>query len=223
MYRIFIGYDSKEPECYHVLSHSIMKHAKSPVSIAPLKLELLPLWRERNEMESTEFSFSRFLVPFLSDYEGWSLFMDCDMLVTQDITKLFQQASERFSMLCVQHKPYKVTEEKFLGQHNTDYQRKNWSSVMLFNNKQCQFLTPRTVNNSTGLDLHRFRWLEDYMIGNLDHQWNHLVGEQYWMTKNGHHPPANIHWTLGGPWFEEYKDTDFAQLWHEYKNEVRHG
>jgi len=200
-----------------------MKHAKSPVSITPLKRELLPLWRERNDMESTEFSFSRFLVPFLSDYEGWSLFMDCDMLVTQDITNLFKQADERFSLLCVQHAPYKATEHKFLGQNNTNYERKNWSSMMLFNNKHCTVLTPRSVNRLDGLNLHRFLWLEDGMIGNLDHQWNYLVGEQYWMTANGHMPPANIHWTLGGPWFEEYKDTDFADLWKQYRDEVRDG
>ena len=35
---------------------------------------------------STEFSFSRFLVPALNMYQGKALYMDCDMYLRADIT-----------------------------------------------------------------------------------------------------------------------------------------
>src|SRR4051794_15356098 len=86
-FRIFIGYDSKEPVAYHVLSHSLIKASSIPISITPIALNNLDgiFIRDRSSLQSTEFSFSRFLVPFLSEYVGWSLFMDCDMLLRANI------------------------------------------------------------------------------------------------------------------------------------------
>lgn len=85
--RIFIGFDSKEIVAYHVLCQSIVEHSSAPVAFSPIVLNNLGglFTRERNPLQSTEFSFSRFLVPYLSNYEGWSIFMDCDMLARADI------------------------------------------------------------------------------------------------------------------------------------------
>jgi len=212
-YQVFIGYDPNEVAAYHVLAHSILRHASAPVSITPLKLDQLPMWRERHSLQSTEFSFSRFLVPYLSGYQGWSLFLDCDMLVTQDIVGLFQQASDAYAVQVVQHDYTPKTGNKFLDQQQTAYPRKNWSSVMLFNNGACRALTPRTVNEWSGLTLHRFEWLHDRQIGRLPVEWNYLVGEY----EPPDEIPANIHWTLGGPWFEAYHDALFADLWYHEK------
>ncbi len=211
MIRIFIGYDPREAAAFAVLSHSIHARASRPVSIAPLVLSQLGgvLWRERHPLQSTDFSFSRFLVPYLCGYEGWALFTDCDMLVMDDVAKLWELRDERYAVQVVKHEHVPKEDVKFLGQPQTRYEKKNWSSVMLFNNARCKALTPDYVNTATGLDLHRFRWLEDEsLIGALPHRWNHLVG--YDAPTPG---VALAHYTIGGPYFPEWRDCEYSAEW----------
>lgn len=209
MYNIFIGYDPRESAAYYTLAHSIWSQASSPVSITPLILNQLPLWRERDPLQSTDFTYSRFLVPALSGYEGWSLFMDCDMLVRGDITQLFRLADPRFAVMVVKHPEYNPSStEKFLGNIQTTYAKKNWSSVMLFQNGRCRSLSPSAVNAQTGAHLHQFKWVDESEIGELPPEWNHLVGEQ------SPDPNARIaHFTIGGPYFREYSECEFSKEW----------
>ncbi len=218
MIRIFIGFDPRETVAWHVLTHSILARSSQPVSFIPLALNNLgPLmWRERNPLQSTDFSFSRFLTPYLSGYEGWSLFMDCDMLVLDDIAKLWALRDDRFAVMCTQHDHQPRETIKFLGAPQTPYGKKNWSSVMLFNNARCQALTPERVNTASGLELHQFKWLaSDDEIGALPLEWNHLVG---------YNPPrpdaANAHFTLGGPYFNDTVDCEYAQPWQDEKQRM---
>lgn len=229
--RIYIGYDSREPIAFHVLSHSILTRASIPVAIIPLRQEMLRkaglYTRERNALESTEFSFTRFLVPYLSGYQGYSVFMDCDMLCRVDIAELllpimayfgeYVQKEGRYvrkkGLLCCQHDYTPSETTKFLGQIQTSYPRKNWSSFMVFANEMCNNLTPEVVNNETGLYLHRFKWIADELIAPLDLEWNWLIGEYQ------PNPRAKfLHWTLGGPWFEEYRTADHADEWFEERD-----
>jgi lipopolysaccharide biosynthesis glycosyltransferase len=211
MINVFIGYDPREAVAYSVLAHSIHARASVPVAIAPLMLSELKdvLTRTRHPLQSTDFSFSRFLTPFLSDYAGWSIFMDCDMLVREDIARLYALRDERYAVMVVKHVHVPKEEKKFLDQPQTPYQKKNWSSVMLFNNARCRALTPDYVNTASGLELHQFKWLaNDELIGEIPARWNHLVG---------YNPPrkdaALVHYTLGGPYFEEYRDCEYADEW----------
>lgn len=209
-FRVFVGWDSKEPDAFAVLADSILRHASQPVHIVPLVLGGLKshYWRPRGGKDSTEFSISRFLVPYLSNYEGHSLFMDCDMLVQCDITDLmlYAVAEPDKAVFVCPHDYIPKHSTKFLGQQQSVYPRKNWSSVMLFDNAQCQALTPDYVNGATGLELHRFQWITDEQIGHLPLDLNHLVGEYE------PNPDARIlHWTLGGPWFD--RRTDHADRW----------
>ena len=211
--RVFIGYDPHETVAYHVLAHSIEARASQPVSITPLALTQLKrvFTRERNPLQSTDFAFSRFLVPYLCDYEGWAIFMDCDMLVLDDMAKLWNLRDDKYAVMCVQHDYSPKTGEKFLGQVQTAYEKKNWSSVMLINCAKCKALTPEYVNTATGLELHRFRWLADEsLIGALPMRWNFLVGEYSAIPAE---QVSNLHYTLGGPYFPDYKDCDYADLW----------
>lgn len=211
--RIFIGYDTRLPVLFHVLSHSILTRASAPVAITPLALPTLGglMTRERNPLQSTEFSFSRFLTPYLADYEGWALFVDNDMLVRDDIARLFALADERCAVQVVKHDYTPKTEQKFLGHTQTKYEKKNWSSVMLMNCAKCRALTPDYVNSASGLDLHRFAWLEDEaLIGELPPRWNFLVGEYDPLPEA---EISNFHYTLGGPYFEAYRECDYADLW----------
>ncbi|MBT6095177.1 MAG: glycosyltransferase [Rhodospirillaceae bacterium] len=218
MIRIFIGFDPRETIAYHVLSHSIHSRASAPASIAPLMLSQLEdvMTRERNPLQSTDFSFSRFLTPYLCDFNGWAIFMDCDMLVLDDIAKLWALRDDKYAVMCVKHDHVPEEDTKFLGAPQTKYEKKNWSSVMLFNCAKCTALTPDYVNSASGLDLHRFNWLgDDSLIGEIPHQWNLLVGYDETIPTAG---VSNLHYTIGGPYFDDFEDTDYADEWVAEKN-----
>jgi len=214
MIRIFIGYDPREAVAFNVLAHSIQTRASEPVTIAPLMLSQLGslMWRERHNLQSSDFSFSRFLVPHLCDYQGWALFMDCDMLVLDDVAKLWALRDEAFAVQCVKHDHVPAEATKFLGEAQTRYEKKNWSSVMLFNNTKCRALTPDYVNTASGLDLHRFNWLgNDDLIGEIPHRWNHLVDYDPSLPAA---EVSNLHFTTGGPYFPDYVTCGYADLWY---------
>jgi lipopolysaccharide biosynthesis glycosyltransferase len=211
MIRIFIGFDPRETVAWHVLCHSILARSSQPVSFVPLALHQLGgcFNRPRDPLQSTDFSFTRFLVPYLSGYEGWSLFMDCDMLVRADIAELWDLRDDRYAVMCVKHDHRPLETVKFLGAPQTAYGKKNWSSVMLFNNARCRSLTPDYVNTASGLELHQFKWVGgDDAIGELPHTWNHLVGH------DALDPEAkNVHYTTGGPYFSQYSTVEFSEAW----------
>ena len=211
MINIFIGYDSKERVAYNVLSHSIIQNSTKPVAITPIALNNLKddFVRERNALSSTEFSFSRFMIPHLMNYQGWALFMDCDMLMFEDISKLWRMRDDSKAIQVCKHDYTPKESKKFLGQVQTKYEKKNWSSFMLMNCKKCTTLTPDYVNKASGLELHQYKWLEsEELIGELPLEWNWLVGEYEY-----HQEPKNVHFTEGGPWFEDYAKCDYSQDW----------
>lgn len=211
MIRVFIGFDSREAVAYSVLTYSIQMRASRPVAIAPLMLSQLHgvFDRERHPLQSTEFSFSRFLTPFLSDYSGWSIFMDCDMLALDDIAKLWELRNDRYAVMVVKHEHTPRETTKFLDQPQSQYQKKNWSSVVLFNNARCRALSPEYVSTASGLELHQFKWLgDDALIGSLPPRWNHLVGYDAPRAD-----AALVHFTLGGPYFDEYRDCEYSKDW----------
>ena len=132
------------------------------------------------------------------------------MLCRTDLSLLAEEMAKQpgKAVLVCKHDYVPKTERKFLDQVQTKYPRKNWSSLMLFNNDCCRSLTPEYVNAAPGLDLHRFKWIDDDAIGALPLEWNWLVGEY------DYNPQARIpHFTLGGPYFEEYRDCDYAAEW----------
>ncbi len=209
--RIFIGYDGREEAAFHVLQRSIHERSSLPVAVTPLRLSQLAgvFTRERHPLQSTDFSFSRFLTPWLCNYAGWAIFMDCDMLMRADIARLWALRDARYAAQVVKHQYQPKDDTKFLGAVQTKYEKKNWSSVIVFNCARCTALTPDYVNNATGLELHQFKWLaSDDLIGELPPAWNHLVGEY------DRSPDASlVHYTLGGPYFTEYRDCEFAKEW----------
>lgn len=221
MLNVYIGYDPNESVAFYTLAHSILRRASIPVAIAPLmRTQLQGVYtRARGPTESTEFSLTRFLVPYLSGYAGWSLFMDCDMLCRADIGELAAQIDRQpdKAVLVCKHEYVPRTERKFLDQVQTKYARKNWSSLMLFNNARCRALTPAYVNSAPGLDLHHFSWTDDASIGGLPLEWNWLVGE-YQRASNA----KIVHYTLGGPYFEAYRDCDYAAEWFAEFESMRH-
>ena len=213
--KVFVGYDPREDIAYQVCKHSILTRQPN-ANVRPLvQKELRDAgWYTRpvDKLASTEFTFTRFLVPELANFEGWAVFMDCDMILTTDIKELFDQADDKYAVMCVQHDYTPKEGMKMDGQKQTVYPRKNWSSVVLFNcaHPSNAKLTQDMVNDRelNGAYFHRFSWLKDEEIGELDHTWNYLVG-----VYDDIETPKLIHYTEGGPWFENYRDCEFNELW----------
>ncbi|QEY33315.1 hypothetical protein EVJ50_02630 [Synechococcus sp. RSCCF101] len=207
---MYIGYDPRETAAVHVLAESIQARASVPVRIAQVRLSQLKavFRRPHNPLQSTAFSFSRFLVPWLNGYSGWALFIDADMLCLADIAELWALRDERAAVQVVKHDHTCTAGQKFQGMPQTPYPRKNWSSVMLFNCARCRQLTPELVSTASGLHLHQFQWLEDGEIGSLPPEWNVLVGVQPIPER-----PRILHYTLGGPWFDDCRTMPESEQW----------
>lgn len=207
MIRVFVGYDFIEAEAFHVFSQSLLERSSVPVSITAIQRRQLPLTRPRHHLQSNDFAFSRWFVPWLCDYHGWALFADCDFLCRWDIADLLQYRDDTKDVLVCQHQWQGEDTKKFLGNTQTAYERKCWSSLMLFNNERCRQLSPAYIDQAPGLDLHQFKWTQN--IGSLPVEWNHLV-DVY-----PYDPGAKmVHFTKGGPWLRDYRECDYADEWH---------
>ena len=219
-FKIFIGYDSREKIAFHVLSHSIISNATIPVTITPINLNNLKRFynRAKAKKHSTEFSISRFLTPYLSNYKGYSLYLDCDFVMLGDVGKLFKFILKQSykTVWCVKHKDYIPKDKiKFLREKQLPYAKKNWSSFMIFNNAKCKILTPSLVSKASGLYLHQFKWTKEKSIGSLPRNWNILVGEQKFPKKIN-----ALHYTLGGPYFKRHAKCQGAKFWFKYKKQI---
>ena len=218
--KVFVGWDSREDIAYQVCRHSILSRNDN-VEVIPLKqkdLKEAKLYtREVDPLSSTEFTFTRFLVPHLADYKGWALFVDCDFVFVEDIEKLFNLThNQNYAVMVVQHHYVPKNTTKMDGQKQLIYPKKNWSSLILFNcgHPSNAILTPDLVNRATGSYLHRFQWLKDEEIGCLSPEWNWLVG---WYKEPKDGTPKAIHYTEGGPWFPNYMNCEYGAIWTEEK------
>ena len=213
--KIFIGYDAREDIAYQVCKYSI--ESRNPdAEVVKLKQKELKAaglyWREKDLLSSTEFTFSRFLVPVMAEYQGWAIFCDCDFLWQIDPAEIMKYADDKYAVMVVKHDYTPPEGVKMDGQKQLPYPRKNWSSMILWNcahpaNRQ---ITPEIVNTESGQYLHRFSWLKDEEIGELGKEWN-------WLVNHYHEPqdgsPVAIHYTEGGPWFNNYHHCEYGYHW----------
>lgn len=211
-HQIFIGYDKREARAFDVCKFSIEQ--RSEIKVNKLFSEDIKLYnRDWGEPQSTDFTFTRFWVPFLSDFKGWSFFVDCDFLFLEDPLKILDSIDADKAVYVVKHPGYIPNSQikmDGIAQHRA--YRKNWASFILFNNEhpKNQRLVPDFLNNHRpGLDFHQLRWLDDEDIGSLSLEWNCL--DDYYMLDN----PKAIHYTDGGPWFDDYTETTYSQLWQD--------
>lgn len=213
MGKIFIGWDSRMAEVSDVLVHSLEKHSSKPLSIAHLKLSELPLKRKFDPLASTEFTYSRFLVPFLCGYQGIALFMDNDMLCLSDINEVLDLDMRDYALRVVKHDYKPKATVKMDGKVQTVYPRKNWSSFMLMDCAKLQCWSQEAVETKSGAWLHRFEPIPDDLIGDIPFTWN-VLDEIRPDTKL-------VHYTEGGPWFAEKADHPFGKIWFAYRDEMR--
>ncbi len=226
----WIGFDPREAAAFAVAKQSASR-LSNPISIKgvvladlqrrgfytrPTEVRLGKLWDVVSGAHmSTEFAISRFFVPMLAG-KGWALFMDCDVIVKENLAHLFQKLDDRYAVYCVKHDYQPAGGWKMDAQEQTSYPRKNWSSVMVFNcdHPSNKALTTDVLNMWTGRKLHGLEWLKDEEIGELDPAWNWLVGEQP-EPEGG---AKIVHMTLGGPWINSppFQNVPYAAEWRDY-------
>lgn len=215
-YPIYIGYEAREHDAYEVCKFSIDFNSLFEADIRALKSKDIPEYdRNLGEPQSTDFTFTRFWVPYLCGYKGYSIFVDCDFLFLEDPDRLFDVIDHTKAVSVVKHPEYiPISEIKMDGISQHRSYRKNWCSLMVFNNEHpaCKALTPEYLNtHPTGKDFHWMTWVDDKDIGSIPLDWNVL--DQYYHLDN----PKAIHYTEGGPWFGgEYMDTMYAHEWNKY-------
>ena len=213
MIRIFVGFDQREAAVYHTFCQSVIEHASVPVCFIPLAESILKF--DGQQDGTNQFIYSRYLIPMLCGYEDVdALFFDGDMIVNRDIAELLADVDRSKAVSVVKHQYETQHPRKYLGtpieNFNTDYPRKNWSSVVHWScgHPKNRILTKGFVGSAGGEFLHRFKWLDDDEIGDLHNDWNWLVGE--YPENSG---AACHHYTLGAPGFEYYMDCDHADRW----------
>jgi lipopolysaccharide biosynthesis glycosyltransferase len=194
MKTIFIGYDPRQPVSYHTLAHSIIKRASEPVAIAPLRIEAIAGLKREG---LTPFTYSRFLVPYLMDFQGLALFLDADQIVLGDVAELFALADGKSAVQVAKNPVHQF----------------EWASVMLFDcaHEGNRCLTPEYVNK-TNQNLHKIGWLNANEVGDLPLEWNQLVGY------DEPNPDAKlVHFTQGIPFWDECKGCEYSdEWWAEY-------
>ena len=174
--KMVVGFDQRESVAYHTFVQSIIEKSSLPVSFTPLSINTLKGYEEKHEERSNDFVYSRFLTPYLNNFEGWAIFADGDMICQADIKELWDLRDESKAVLVVKHDYKTKANKKYLGNKNENYPKKNWSSLILWN---CS----HPKNNSAKI----------------------------------------IHFTLGTPCFNDYKDTDFSEIWYEKYNRILEG
>ena len=213
--KVYVGYDTREDIAYQVCEHSIKRRNGKADVVALKQSELREqglYTREIDKLSSTEFTFTRFFIPYLQDYKGWAVFCDCDFVWKISPSELEKFCDDSKAVVCVQHDYTPEEGTKMDGQAQLLYPRKNWSSMVLWNcgHPKNKYLTPEIVNTQTGKHLHRFSWLDDEDIGELPYEYNWLVG---WYTETETRKPKILHYTEGGPWFENYRECDYSDDW----------
>lgn len=212
MIRLAIGFDQREAIAYHTFCQTLIEKASRPLSITPLALNCLRGYSETHTDGSNAFIYSRFLTPFLMGFQDWAIFMDGDMVCRDDIAKLWDLRDESKAVMVVKHDYRTKAHDKYLGNKNQDYPRKNWSSVILWNcgHPANRRLDPAYVMTHPGSHLHRFAWLADELIGEIPKEWNWLTTEY-----EDNYGAKLLHYTLGTPCFKDYRESDMAELWQE--------
>jgi lipopolysaccharide biosynthesis glycosyltransferase len=187
-FKVFVGMDKRQPLAYTVCRSSIERHASKRVSVEPLVLEWCPI----KKRGLTEFTYTRYLVPWMCGFKGNALFMDADVVVRGDVTEIPDLVDPLAQVAVVKNKL-----------------RFEWPSVMYFNCATCIHLTPEYIEANPCND---FAWAR--RVDELPAEWNHLVGYD--------EPSSSaklLHFTAGIPCWNETRDFEHAETW---MTEFRH-
>lgn len=223
MVTVFIGLDSEDTK---ICESSLRRHSSIDLKVIHLsekdlrayglltRPQIPPYFGEIFDIlsdapQSTDFAFARFFIPILMRGKGRALFCDGDFLFRSDTAELFALFDDRYAVQVVKHDHSPVETEKMAGRTQTQYRRKNWSSLILWNceHPSHEALTLDVLNCWPGRKLHAFDWLKDEEIGSLPETWNWL---------EGYSPPIDpkaVHYTRGTPG-RLGKDLPYSGEWY---------
>ena len=218
--KIFIGFDQREACAYHTFVQSLINHSSIPLDTTPLCLKSLVGYKELHRDGGNDFVYSRFLSPFLNNFDGWAIYADGDMVCQADILELLKLKDDSKAVMVAKHNYQTKQSKKYFNNKNENYPKKNWSSVILWNcsHPKHKILTPEFIQNQSGKFLHRFSWLDEDEIREIPLEWNWLALE-YPENKEA----KIIHYTLGTPCLKEYKDTNMSDIWYDSYNKSQEG
>lgn len=225
--RIFVGCDDSQLVAGHVLEHSIRKHASVPVEMFFMNNMPIKPPRHARNRPGTGFSFNRFLIPKLAGYHGKAIYLDADMLVFDDIAKLWSIPFEGRKVLCsVQHEMPRGWENK---QNNPLGEGRYW--------------TPGRQMSVMLMDCDRLDWNIDKIIEALDagqYSYKNLMAEfcilrpeeigdtiaNTWNCLEWYEPGRSqlVHFTVvpTQPWKNDR--NALTELWHQaFAEAVRDG
>ena len=210
---IVVGFDDREAIAYHTFVQSVIENSTLPTRFLPLNINSLNDYTEVHKDGSNNFIYTRFLVPYLMNFRGWAIYADGDMVCLEDIKKLWNKRNDKYAVQVVKHNYKTKVKNKYWGNKNEDYPRKNWSSLILWNcgHPAHKTLSPGFIKDQTGAFLHRFSWIKDEEIGEIDKNWNWLA-----MEYEEEHDINLIHYTIGTPCFKEYANTSLSSHWKKY-------
>ena len=230
MREVMIGFDPRERRAYQVCARSIIENTSIPPIIRPIGISTLgSMYCRKTETRdgklydkisdapmSTEFAIARFYLPLIA-HSHVVLFCDADFMFRADLEELFDRFDSRYAVQVVKNQHKAQESVKMDGQIQTDYPRKNWSSLMLWNMKHAgtRRLWFDDVTTKKGLWLHQFSWLKDNEIGELPVEWNHLVG----VNQEDENAKA-VHFTQGTPDMPGYENCEFAKEWLSYDSRI---
>lgn len=215
---IYVGYDPNQDIAYKVCERSIYMHNTGSISVKKINSDTITGYeRKYDPLASTPFTYARFYIPYINDYQGASIFCDGDFLFLDNVQNLWNLFDSRYAVQVVKHDYTPTSTIKMDNKIQTIYPKKNWSSLIIWNNEhpKNKQLNLNVLNNASGSFLHQFQWLEESEIGELSHEWNWLVG--WYKETNQFLSPKALHFTEGGPWLKHSNDS-YDRVWLDYKS-----
>lgn len=241
-YHIFVGYDEREHEVFQVCKYTLEKNSTVPIKVH--KLHHKPLrdnkmltreWKIESNGQytdlvdgrpfSTQFTFSRFLLPELwktindPNKSPLVMFVDCDFVYLQDIGEMFKEIENykirhgaRNALYCTQHNYNPNNQVKMDGINQSRYNKKLWAAMMVFDmeHQKNEKVTCEYVNTTSGRELMQLSWVDDLTeIGHIEEKW-HFIPDH---SERNTNEIAAIHYTEGGPWFPNYRNCKYAHHW----------
>ena len=216
---IYVGYDESQDIAFEVCKYSIHNKCKDDIQVHKINCNTITGYnREADPLASTPFTYARFYIPQINNYKGVSIFCDGDFLFLDDVNVLFKLYNSKYAVQVVKHDYNPTNTIKMNDKIQTIYPRKNWSSLIIWNNEhpKNKQLNLDLLNCSTGSFLHQFKWLDDEEIGDISYEWNWLVG---WYNESKNYKPKALHFTEGGPWLKP-ADCSYDYLWIAEKNKM---
>ena len=147
--RVFVGADRSQALAVDVLAYSIRRHTDMKVDVVSMADVILPEPQDIRQGSRTNFSFTRFAIPALCNYQGRAIYMDADMQVFKDIRGLWEVPFEgREKIQILEDIPEEFQPKE--GQLGAPSRRKKQSSVMVLDCSKLNWVAEDIISGLEG-------------------------------------------------------------------------